>query len=119
MDKVLARAIKAVPNGAAAANEIWKRLDKLAEDDPAAYKTFIDQQMEEASSNDVGHSSSISQPGAILTAARIHPHIVGSPRTIVIALFACRTCIRPNAERSMRIGYKAHAETLSIDFRVC
>lgn len=115
MDKVLARAIQAVPNGAEAANEIWKRLDKLAEDDPAAYKKFIDQQME-AGSNDVGHSSSVSEPGAILTAARIHPHTVGSPRTIVIALFACTTCIRPNAGR---LGYKAHAETLSIDFRVC
>lgn len=119
MDQVLAKAIQAAPDGARAASEIWKRLDQLAENNPTAYKKFIEEQLKEAGNSDVANNISRGKPAAVLTAARLRTHTVGLPNTIVIAIFASGSCIKPNTTRnSVSPDSKHEAETLDVKFLV-
>jgi hypothetical protein len=97
----------------AAARNIWKALDDMAEANPEQYNEFIKQQMEQA--HDLGMVKPASHPGVILTASVASS---SGSKAAVISLFESEQCSQPTVRGKPWNKSSAQLPSMRIEFRV-
>ena len=97
----------------AAARNIWKALDDMAEADPEQYNKFIQQQMHQA--KDLGLQKPATHPGVVLTAS---VESKSSTKAAVVSLFENEQIPQPSEAGKPWNPQSVQLQNMQIEFRV-